>query len=176
MQILTNSLVFFTHREDQYHHLIDVLGEDSPFNPKGWHLLYKQYYGTHSCSFVTSYYAGNSLFLTVFCCPVPIFLSQTRSWITSSSAASSGWFIIIPVCCGRRRRCSARWWRPPWGCSTGSEKWSNSDSSAPILASNCCNHVERIRTLLLPGLLKKESFKTNCRKIKSDKENHQTTR
>jgi hypothetical protein len=34
-------------REDQFHKLIDVLGEESPFNAQGWHLQYKTYYGAH---------------------------------------------------------------------------------------------------------------------------------
>jgi hypothetical protein len=33
-------------RQDQFNHLIDILGEDSPFNAKGWKLQYKNYYGT----------------------------------------------------------------------------------------------------------------------------------
>ena len=33
------------YSEEQFHTLISILGENSPFNAKGWQLQYKNYYG-----------------------------------------------------------------------------------------------------------------------------------
>jgi hypothetical protein len=45
-------------REEQFHKLIDVLGEESPFNAQGWHLQYKTYYGTRSPLHLLSLFAS----------------------------------------------------------------------------------------------------------------------
>lgn len=46
---ISDHLYCLVRREEQFRQLIFILGEDSPFNYKGWQLQYKNYYGTHAC-------------------------------------------------------------------------------------------------------------------------------